>query len=393
MTICEDIWGWELPKHPTNYLTNPLLALKKNKVDLVLNMSASPYTAEKSKDRLAVVTKTAKNFGAPIVYVNMVGGQDEIIFDGGSLAVDAKGRKLAQSVYFEEDLNVVDLASKNGGFRDEPQSKIEHLRRALVLGLRDFVHKNSLSRVHFGLSGGIDSAVVACLAVDAFGPGRVTGVTLPGPYNESRSKTLAESLAKKLGIRCLDMPIEPSYETLLSALQGAVGPFEFSVVNENLQARARGLLLMALSNYENSLLLTTGNKSEYATGYSTLYGDMCGGLAPIADLLKHQVYDLAEHYNSESEMIPSEIITRPPSAELRPGQKDQDSLPPYDELDASVQRVVERMQPARDETDRFVLKALMRSEFKRWQAPPVLKVSRHAFGRGRRMPIAHKAGF
>jgi NAD+ synthase (glutamine-hydrolysing) len=290
-------------------------------------------------------------------------------------------------------LNVVDIGSATGGFRDEPQNKIEHLRRALVLGLRDFVHKNGLSRVHLGLSGGIDSAVVACLAVDAFGPGRVTGITLPGPFNEARSKTLAEALAKKLGMRCLNMPIAPAYETLLSTVQSSVGKFEFGLVNENLQARARGLLLMALSNHENSLLLTTGNKSEYATGYSTLYGDMCGGLAPIADLLKYQVYELAEHYNSESEVIPSEIITRPPSAELRPGQKDQDSLPPYDELDASVQRIVEHMQPARSETDHFVLKALMRSEFKRWQAPPILKISSHAFGRGRRMPIAHKAGF
>lgn len=391
ITICEDIWGWELPDHPTNYLENPLVRLREEKVDLVLNLSASPYTHQKTKDRLDVVTKTAKNFKAPMVYVNTVGAQDEVIFDGGSFAVDAKGKTVAQNVFFEEDLNVVDFATGVGGFREVPSDKTEKTRRALVLGLRDFAKKTGIQRMHLGLSGGIDSAVVACLAVDALGPNRVTGVTLPGPFNESRSKSLGEALAKNLGIRYFDVPISEAYDTTLATFKESVGDFEFGVVNENMQARLRGLFLMALSNKDGSLLLTTGNKSEYATGYSTLYGDMCGGLAPIGDLLKGEVYDLAKLYNSEREVIPDEIITRPPSAELRPNQKDQDSLPPYDELDAAVKKLVEDQKPAKSETEKWLLGALARSEFKRWQAPPVLKVSGHAFGRGRRFPIAHKA--
>ncbi len=393
LTICEDIWGWELPEHPTNYLENPLVALKREKVDAVLNMSASPFTFQKAKDRLSVVTKTAKNFNAPMVYVNMVGGQDEIIFDGGSFAVDKKGKVVAKSVSFDEDLNLIDLDTLKGGFRESDEKPIERIRRALVLGLRDYVKKSGFERVHLGLSGGIDSALVACLAVDALGPNRVTGITLPGPFNEPRSRTLAEDLAKNLGIRCLNLDIGPAYEAIVETLQFGLGKFEFGLVNENIQARVRGLLLMALSNKENSMLLTTGNKSEYATGYSTLYGDMCGGLAPIADLLKTEVYDLSRHYNSEWELIPDEIMTRAPSAELRPNQKDQDSLPPYEELDAGVRQLVEFQKPAKTATEKWLLETLMKTEFKRWQAPPVLKVSSHAFGRGRRMPIAHKARF
>ncbi len=393
LTICEDIWGWELPGHPTNYLENPLVALKKNKVDVVLNMSASPFTFEKAKDRRFVVNRTAQLFKAPMVYVNMVGGQDEVIFDGGSFVVDAKGKLLAQSRYFEEDLNMFDLRSLEGGLREASANEIEKVRQALVLGLRDYVQKTGFSKVHLGLSGGIDSAVVACLAVDALGPGHVTGITLPGPYNEGRSRTLAEQLAKNLGIRCINFSIESGYEALLETLKSSLGNFEFGLVHENLQSRLRGVLLMALSNKEGSMLLTTGNKSEYATGYSTLYGDMCGGLAPIADLLKSQVYALAEHYNVQHEVIPSEIITRPPSAELRPNQKDQDSLPPYDELDKSVRNLVELEKPARTQTEKWLLNTLVTTEVKRWQAPPILKVSGHAFGRGRRMPLAHKAKY
>ena len=391
LTICEDIWGWELPNHPTNYLENPLVALKKEKVDLVINMSASPFTHEKSKDRHTVASLTAKNFKAPIVYVNLVGGQDEVIFDGGSFALDSKGRKLAQNINFEEDLNIIDFESGVGGFREVPVDRVEKTRRALVLGLRDFARKSGLSRMHLGLSGGIDSAVVACLAVDALGPKQVTGLTLPGPFNESRSRSLAEELARNIGIRCLNVPIEPAYEAALASFKSGAGDFEFNLVNENMQARLRGLFLMAFSNKEQSLLLTTGNKSEYATGYSTLYGDMCGGLAPIADLVKSEVYELARLYNSQHFQIPEEIITRAPSAELRPNQKDQDSLPSYDELDRAVERIVEHAKPARTPTEKWLIEALMKSEFKRWQSAPVLKVSGHAFGRGRRLPIAHKA--
>jgi NAD+ synthase (glutamine-hydrolysing) len=393
LTICEDIWGWELPEHPTNYLENPLAALKKEKVDLVVNMSASPFTHEKAKDRRSVVQLTAKNFKAPLVYVNMVGGQDEVIFDGGSFAVDAKGKTIAQNIFFDEDLNIVDTETMTGGSRPEPSSRAEKLRSALVLGLRDYARKTGFSKIHLGLSGGIDSAVVAALAVDALGPSKVVGFTLPGPFNEERSRTLSDQLGKNLGVKVLNVDIGSSYEEVLRSFQAGVGEAAFGVVNENLQSRLRGLFLMAYSNRETSLLLTTGNKSEYATGYSTLYGDMCGGLAPIADLVKSEVYELARLYNSERELIPLEIIDRAPSAELRPNQKDQDSLPPYDELDARVRRLVEKQKPARGKTDLWLLPLLMRTEFKRWQGAPILKVTAHAFGRGRRMPIAHKAIF
>jgi NAD+ synthase (glutamine-hydrolysing) len=391
LTICEDIWGWALSEHPSNYLANPLVALKKNKYDLVLNMSASPFTNQKVRDRETVVKRTAELFKTPMVYVNMVGAQDEIIFDGGSFAVDKRGKKLAQSIYFAEDLNVLDLESGVGGFRPQTKNQTELLRQALVLGIRDFVHKTGFQRVHLGLSGGIDSAVVACLAVDALGPSRVTVLTLPGPYSSPASRKLAEQMAKNAGIRCLNFDIDPAYEVLVSSLQKTLGELEFGIVHENLQSRLRGMFLMALANKESSLLLTTGNKSEYATGYSTMYGDMCGGLAPIADLLKRDVYALARLYNEQDEVIPDEIITRAPSAELRPNQKDQDSLPPYDELDSAVQRLVEQQKPARTPTEKWLLGVLMKTEFKRWQSAPILKVSPHAFGRGRRMPIAHKA--
>jgi NAD+ synthase (glutamine-hydrolysing) len=391
MTICEDIWGWELPKHPTNYLENPLTKLCKNKIDCVLNISASPYTFTKQEDRLAVVKKTALNFKAPVVYVNLVGAQDEVVFDGGSIAVDAKGKVISQSLAFQEDLNLFDLESLKGLRREAKLEKFERTRQAIVLGMKDFAKKVGIERVHLGLSGGIDSAVVACLAVDAFGPGRVIGVAMPGPFNEKLSLDLAQKLAKKLDIRLIKMPIEKTYDVALESLKGSFGDFPFGLVNENLQARIRAMFLMALGNKENSLLLTTSNKAEMASGYSTLYGDMCGGLAPIADLVKSEVYELARLYNSERELIPEETISRAPSAELRPNQKDQDSLPPYDLLDASVKRIVERCEAAKTETDQWLLAQLMKSEFKRWQAPPVLKVSGHAFGRGRRMPIAHKA--
>lgn len=391
VTICEDIWGWDLPGHPTNYLENPLVNFKGKKVDLVINMSASPFTLEKERDRQAVVTRTARFFRAPMIYTNMVGGQDEIIFDGGSFVVNQKGQKVLQSEYFAEDLRVFDTENVKS-LRSIPRLKdIEKIRRALVLGIRDFVRKIGMSKALLGLSGGIDSAVVACLAVEALGKENVTVVTLPGPFNAPESKTSAEELAKNLGVRILNLPISAAYEVVLDTLHKEFGQFEFGLVNENLQARLRGLFLMAVSNKENALLLTTGNKSEYAAGYTTLYGDMCGGLAPIADLLKGQVYALAENYNSERELIPEIIISRPPSAELRPNQRDQDSLPPYDELDASVRNIVERQKPARTSVDKWLLSSLAKSEFKRWQAPPILKVSRHAFGRGRRMPIAHRA--
>jgi NAD+ synthase (glutamine-hydrolysing) len=227
--------------------------------------------------------------------------------------------------------------------------------------------------------------------VDALGPNNVTAIALPGPFSSPDSLKFAQELAKNLGIQFKYLEIEPIYKSILAAVEKSFGLNGFSVVNENIQARLRGLVLMAYSNQENSMLLTTGNKSEYATGYSTLYGDMCGGLAPIGDLTKRQVYELAKYYNQQDELIPKGIIDRAPSAELRPNQKDQDSLPEYDKLDEAVSYLVEEFGPAKNTTHKWLLPILMKTEFKRWQAPPILKVSPHSFGRGRRYPIAHRA--
>jgi NAD+ synthase (glutamine-hydrolysing) len=391
VTICEDIWAWGVPGYPSFHPCNPLSELPRKSVDLVVNLSASPFTQQKSSLRKKVVAKTSKHFNAPMVYVNMVGAQDETIFDGGSFAVGSSGKVLAQNLFFEEDLNILDLKIEKGWIRDSSSDSLENCRQAIILGIRDFVRKTGFSKVHLGLSGGIDSAVVACLAVDALGPGKVTCVTLPSMFSSPISRELADRLAKNLHVRLLDTPITATYEVALKSLQDCLGEFEFGVVQENLQSRIRGMLLMAIANKENSLLLTTGNKSELATGYATLYGDMCGGLAPIADLVKSEVYDLARIYNKEVELIPNEIITRAPSAELRPGQKDQDTLPPYDDLDLSVKNLVERGKPARSNTDKWLIEMLMKTEFKRWQAAPILKLTSHAFGRGRRLPIANKA--
>ncbi|XGC80800.1 NAD+ synthase [Bdellovibrio bacteriovorus] len=391
LTICEDIWAWPNAKGQSPYRHNPLTKVKKQKVDLVINISASPYFVGKMKQREFVTAKTAQHFKAPMMYVNLVGAQDEIIFDGGSFVIDKNGKKILSCQQFDEDINVIDLKTSETWNTTAKISKTEELRRALVLGIRDFCNKTGLKKVHFGLSGGIDSAVVAALAVDALGPANVTAIALPGPFNAEKSLTLARDLAANLGIDFKVVELGGLYDDVVKSLEKNLGLKDFGLVHENLQARLRGMTLMAYSNKENSLLLTTSNKSEYAAGYSTLYGDMCGGLAPLGDLLKNQVYELARFYNQQSELIPQEIIDRAPSAELRPNQTDQDSLPPYDVLDKSVSDLVEKCGPTKNATDKWLLPMLMRSEFKRWQAPPILKVSQHSFGRGRRYPIAHRA--
>ncbi|KHD88006.1 MAG: NH(3)-dependent NAD(+) synthetase [Bdellovibrio sp. ArHS] len=391
LTICEDIWGWPDKAGRSPYVVNPLSKVKKQKIDMVINLSASPYFVGKMKQREYVVGRTADYFKAPMMYVNLVGAQDEIIFDGASFVVDKKGKKILSCHSFEEDINVIDINSLEVWNKTPKIDVIEELRRALVLGIRDFCAKTGMKKVHLGLSGGIDSAVVAALAVDALGPANVATLGLPGPFNAEKSLTLARDLAKNLGVDFKVVEIGPMYEEVVKGLEKGIQLDGFSLVHENLQARLRGLSLMAFSNKENSMLLTTGNKSEYAAGYSTLYGDMCGGLAPLGDLTKEQVYALARYYNQQGEVIPEEIITRAPSAELRPNQKDQDTLPPYEDLDKSVAYLVEKSGAAKTPTDKWLLPVLMRTEFKRWQAPPILKVSPHSFGRGRRYPIAHKA--
>ena len=394
LTICEDIWAWENKRGRSIYTENPLKKVKKQKVDLVINMSASPYFEGKLKQREYVVQKTAKHFNAPMVYVNLVGAQDEIIYDGQSFLMDKTGKKKFVCLDFEEDLNIFEIETlkdwNSSGSKKEP-TPTEQLHKALVLGLRDFSAKTGLKRVHLGLSGGIDSAVVACVAVDALGPNNVSLFALPTEFNKPESFKLAKQLADNLKLEMKVIPIQPIFETIKAEVDSQFNIREFGLVHENLQSRIRGLLLMAYANSAGSLLLTTGNKSEYATGYTTLYGDMCGGLAIIGDLTKKQVYELANYFNNSYELIPKQIITRAPSAELRPNQKDQDSLPAYDLLDVSVVKIVEDRLQAKTKTDEWLLQALMKTEFKRWQSPPILKVSEHSFGRGRRYPIAHKA--
>lgn len=388
LTICEDIWAWDNP----DYQVNPIDHVKKKKTDLVINMSASPFHVGKLKLREHVTRKTAQAFKAPILYANLVGAQDEVIYDGASFVMNPNGKKLFQLLSFDEDSNVFDLESKNSWSpRIQIESEMESLRKSLVLGIRDFVKKTGFERVHLGLSGGIDSAVVTALAVDALGPRNVKVFALPTQFNLAESFTAANQLAKNLNLELSTQSIQKLFELFKNEIDLQFGITDFSLVHENLQSRIRGVFLMAYSNFANSILLSTGNKSEIATGYATLYGDMCGGLAPIGDLTKKQVYGLAKLYNKETEIIPNFIVDRPPSAELRPNQKDQDSLPPYDQLDKAVVKIVEQHREANSKTEKWLLERIAKSEFKRWQSAPILKVSSHSFGRGRRYPIAHKA--
>jgi NAD+ synthase (glutamine-hydrolysing) len=392
VTICEDIWAWESKTRKSEYKENPLLKVKREKIDLVINISASPFDIEKQKRRDFVVAKTAKHFKAPVVYVNLVGGQDELIYDGQSFLLDKTGRKIFQLQSFEEDSNVFDLNTlESWNTKYKKESTTEQIHKALVLGLRDYIEKTGHQNIHLGLSGGIDSAVVAALAVDAVGPHRVSLFALPTKFNLAESFSSAQQLAKNMGCVLKQVSIQSTFEHIKSIFDSEFSIKEFGLVHENIQSRIRGLYLMAYSNLTGSMLLTTGNKSEYATGYATLYGDMCGGLAPIGDLTKKQVYDLARLYNQDSEVIPQFIIDRPPSAELRPNQTDQDSLPEYDDLDSAVINIVQRKNNIRTKTDRWLYSRLMKTEFKRWQAAPILKITDHSFGRGRRFPIAHSA--
>lgn len=391
VTLCEDIWAWD-PKSKL-YKENPFKKLRAGGVDLIINLSASPFALGKESVRQRMAEKTAKHLKAPLIYVNAVGAQDELIFDGASFALSSKGEKVAELARFQTDFKVLSLKNREIEKEEEKISSAakspgELLRQALVLGIREFCQQTGLKKIHFGLSGGVDSALAACLAVEALGPESVHALALPGPYSSPLSLELAKELSENLNISLDVIPITPMYEAAAKGLDQAWGEQPFGILHENLQARLRGLILMAYANKMGSLLLNTSNKSEFASGYSTLYGDMCGGLSPLGDLLKSQVFTLTELYLPQGGKALERILARKPTAELAPDQVDENSLPPYEKLDGSVKKLVEEKGPVTSTTDRWLSQALLRSEFKRWQAPPILKVSDHAFGRGRRWPIS-----
>lgn len=392
ITICEDIWTPDyLPR--SLYSCNPVEMLCKSGVSAILNLSASPFQLGKPQRREEMIKCQARRFGVPFYYCNAVGGNDQLVFDGHSLAIGADGTVQARWPGFMESARPAWDA-----IVEEASSELEDLRRALVLGVRDYATKCGFQSAVLGLSGGIDSAVVACIAVEALGAACVTGVAMPSPFSSTHSVDDALALATNLGIPCLKIPIGESFEVFKSQMRPVFDGLPEDATEENMQARLRGLTLMSLSNKFGHLLLTTGNKSELAVGYCTLYGDMAGGLAAISDVPKTLVYKLALHLNRERELIPLRTIEKPPSAELRPNQKDQDTLPPYDILDAILKLYVEENLGAAEivaagynpETVRWVTRRVDFNEYKREQAAPGLKVTSRAFGMGRRMPIAQR---
>jgi NAD+ synthase/NAD+ synthase (glutamine-hydrolysing) len=400
ISICEDLWNDERLVERRLYHANPIADLDAAGAQLLVNASASPFVAGKHAFRLELFGAQAKRFGKPLIYVNQVGGNDELVFDGNSVVLDAGGKVIAQAKDFEEDLLVTDL--KEGGKIAVPSGGIESIYKALVLGLRDYVKKCGFSSVVVGLSGGVDSALVAALAAAALGKDKVVGVAMPSRYSSGHSVADAKALAGNLGIGFHVVPIAEVHQAFEATLAGPFAGRTPDVTEENLQARIRGVLLMAFSNKFGHLLLTTGNKSEIAVGYCTIYGDMCGGLAVISDLPKTTVWEMSRWINTNAgrELIPWNSITKAPSAELRPNQTDQDSLPAYDVLDAILYRYVELESDADSiiaegfdaATVRRVIRLVDFSEYKRRQAAPGLKVTSRAFGFGRRMPIAQRYG-
>src|SRR5580700_8545564 len=333
ITICEDAWNDKNFWPECRYDRDPVTELVVQGTTLLLNISASPYTIDKRSLRFDMLRSIAKSHHRPVIYVNQIGGNDSLVFDGASMALTADGKVGAQALAFEEDLVLFDTQTGQGDIHAQPREEIEYAYRALVIGTRDYVSKCGFKKVLVGLSGGIDSAVVAAIAVQALGAENVQGVSMPGPYSSEGSKNDAKTVATNLGIELITLPIGEVFNSYRRALAPVFGGTSEGVAEENIQARIRGNYLMALSNKFGSMLLSTGNKSELAVGYCTLYGDMAGGLAVISDVPKLMVYELAKFINRERELIPQATIDKPPSAELRPDQKDEDSLPPYDVLD------------------------------------------------------------
>ena len=396
ISVCEDAWNAPEMWGRHLYDFDPIAEAARRKATLLVNISASPFTVGKDEARRELVSGHARRHRLPFIFVNQIGANDELVFDGSSLAFDKRGEPLAALGSFVEEERLVDTASIGSPANYQAVERIASVHGALVLGIRDYIGKCGFRQVVLGLSGGIDSAVTCALAVAALGPQNVMGVTMPSEFSSLGSVNDSVALARNLGIELRQVPISDVYHAYLGLLEPEFGGLEPDITEENIQARVRGNVLMAFSNKLGRMVLTTGNKSELAVGYCTLYGDMSGGLCVLADVPKTMVYQLACYINREKEFIPQTTIAKPASAELRPNQTDQDTLPSYDILDAIVDRYVEDAQSTEDivragfdrRTVEWVIRAVNRTEFKRRQAAPGIKVTSKAFGMGRRMPVA-----
>ncbi|HET8550536.1 MAG TPA: NAD+ synthase [Bryobacteraceae bacterium] len=400
LTICEDAWNDKQYWARQLYDRDPVQELAAAGGEVLISINASPWNMHKRAQRRDIFARIARHHCIPVIYINQVGGNDQLIFDGSSFAMDAEGRVTASAASFSEDLIMVDTDARSGDMRENFADECEAVYEGLVLGTRDYIRKCGFRRVLIGLSGGIDSSLTAAIAVDAVGRDNVMGVGMPGPYSSEHSVSDARQLAANLGIRCELVSITGVYERFLDTLDPLFAGYKQDVTEENLQSRLRGVTLMALSNKWCALVLTTGNKSELAVGYCTLYGDMCGGLAVISDVPKTLVYSLARIANRRHPgAIPESVFRKPPSAELRPDQKDTDSLPEYEVLDRILKEYIEEYKSAQQiaeetgfamELVRDIINKVDRNEYKRQQAAPGLKVTTKAFGVGRRFPIAQR---
>lgn len=398
LTVCEDIW--DVGTNDPMYTVVPCDRMMPFNPDFIINTSASPFNYDHANSRIATVKANMERYKIPMFYVNHVGAQTELIFDGGSLVSSPDGNIFDEMPYFREDIRhyELDQVIKGGINREQSRDKIQLIHDGLVLGIKDYFSKLGLSKALLGLSGGIDSAITAVLAVEALGAENVRVLLMPSQYSSEHSVNDAVALAKTLGIRYDIIPIKGMYDAFMTELQPLFGDLPFNVTEENIQARVRGILNMAVSNKFGHILLNTTNKSEMSVGYGTLYGDLCGGISVLGDVYKTEIYKLAAYINREKEIIPVNTIQKPPSAELRPNQKDSDSLPPYEVLDPILYQYIEMRRDPQDiiamgfdeSTVKRVLKLVNTSEFKRHQTAPVLRVSPKAFGSGRRMPIVGK---
>ncbi|MVN20317.1 NAD+ synthase [Mucilaginibacter arboris] len=406
LTICEDLWN---NIDDPLYRTRPMDVLIQQRPDLMINIAASPFAVNHDQERMEVLSYNAKKYHLPLLYVNHIGAQTELIFDGGSMVYDAKGQIVDELDYFKEQVayyNIEKIGVKEVSIQGEKpftpdvsrMAKIEQIHQALILGIRDYFKKSGFTKATLGLSGGIDSALVCVLACGALGAENVMAVLLPSAYSSDHSIKDAEDLVKNLGCMSQTVAIKAITNSFENALEPQFAGLPFNIAEENIQSRSRAVILMAMCNKFGYILLNTSNKSEAAVGYGTLYGDMCGGISVLGDVYKTQVYELANHINREKEIIPQNSIVKPPSAELRPGQKDSDSLPEYDVLDRILKEYIEFRKSStsiiaagfEEAVVRKVIRLVNISEHKRYQTPPILRVSAKAFGMGRRMPIVGK---